>query len=78
MRLGFKIPLIGFTMLVLLVPILLLNGLVYERQQRAAEVRAEVAQSSSRAQRVTGPLLRVEIERAVPERRLVMEEACSA
>ncbi|ODU45239.1 cell envelope integrity protein CreD [uncultured Aquimonas sp.] len=74
MRLGFKIPLIGFTMLVLLVPILLLNGLVYERQQRAAEVRAEVAQSSSRAQRITGPLLRIEVERAVPERRLVMEE----
>lgn len=73
MRLGFKIPLIGFTMLVLLVPILLLNGLVYERQQRAAEVRAEVAQSSSRAQRITGPLLLVEVERSVPERRLVME-----
>lgn len=74
MRLGFKIPLIGITMLVLLIPILLLHGLVNERQQRAAEVRAEVAQSSSRAQRITGPLVRIEIERTVPERRLVMED----
>lgn len=73
MRLGFKLPLIGFIMLVLLVPILLLNGLVYERKQRAAEVRADVAQSSSRAQRLVGPLLRVEVEREVEDKQLVME-----
>lgn len=74
MRLGFKIPLIGFIMLVLLVPILLLNGLVYERKQRAAEVRAEVAQSSSRAQTLLGPLIRLELEREVEHKQLVMED----
>lgn len=73
MRLGIKIPLIGLTILVLLIPLLLLRGLVFERQQRALEVRAEVAQSSSRAQRLVGPLLRVEIEREIEDKQLVME-----
>jgi inner membrane protein len=73
MKLGLKLLVIGLVMVLLLVPILLLKGLVWERQQRAEEVRTEVAQSSSRAQRLLGPLLLVEIETEKDERRMVLE-----
>ena len=68
MRLGIKLPLIAATILALLIPLLMLSGLVQERQQRAAEVRDEVAQASSRSQRLLGPILRVVVEREVQHR----------
>jgi len=72
MRYGWKVLVIGGLTLLLLIPLLMLRGLVQERQQRAAEVRAEIAGSSSREQRVVGPLLRVQIEEMVRVRRKVM------
>lgn len=65
MRLGRKLLAIGGLILLLLIPIALLGGLVDERQQRAAEVVADIAQASANAQRVTAPLLKLEIERVV-------------
>jgi inner membrane protein len=73
MRYGWKVLVIGALTLLLLIPLLMLRGLVTERQQRAAEVRAEIAGSSSREQRVVGPLLRVQIEEVVRVRRKVTE-----
>jgi inner membrane protein len=46
--------------------LLMLRGLVDERQTRAAEVRADIAKSTSGAQVVTGPLLRLHIEHTIP------------
>lgn len=65
MKYGWKVLLIGALTLVLLLPLMLLRDLVQERQQRAAEVRAEIAASSSRAQQLTGPLLLLSIKRLV-------------
>lgn len=73
MRYGLKALLIGVVMLGLLIPILTLRGLVQERQVRAAEVRADIARASSRAQRLLGPLLLVHIEETVIERRQQVE-----
>ncbi|MGL6289132.1 MAG: cell envelope integrity protein CreD [Silanimonas sp.] len=65
MRLGRKLLAIAGLILLLLVPLALLGGLVEERQQRADEVVADIAQASANAQRVTAPLLRLEVERVV-------------
>src|SRR3546814_9733150 len=72
MRYGWKVLVIGVLTLLLLIPLLMLRGLVQERQQRAAQVRAEIAGSSSREQRLVGPLLRVQIEEVVRVRRKVV------
>ena len=65
MRLGRKLLAIGGLILLLLIPLALLDGLVDERQARAAEVVADIAQASANAQRITAPLLRLEVERVV-------------
>lgn len=62
-RLGLKALLILGLLVLLMIPLAMLGGLVSERQQRAAEVRAEIAQSTSREQTVLGPLLLLKIER---------------
>jgi len=72
MRYGWKVLLIGVLTLVLLIPLLMLRGLVQERQQRADAVRAEIAGSSSREQRLVGPLLRVQLEEVVRVRRKIV------
>jgi inner membrane protein len=65
MKLLFKLVLIGALLLVLAIPVMMLQGLVGERQQRGREAVEDIARSSSRAQTLVGPLLRVEIERRV-------------
>lgn len=65
MRPGRKLLAIGGLMLLLLIPLGLLGGLVEERQQRADAVVADIAQASARAQRITAPLLRLEVERVL-------------
>lgn len=60
-----KLLLIGLLLLLLALPIAMLQGLVAERQQRGREVAADIANASSRAQTVVGPLLRIEFERSV-------------
>lgn len=73
MRYGWKVLVIGALTLVLLIPLLMLRGLVQERQMRANEVREDIARSSSRAQRISGPLLRLTIEEVVRVRRTLTE-----
>ncbi len=62
-RFGLKLLLIGALILVLMVPMLLLRGLVLERQQRGRQATEEIAASSARAQTIVGPLLLLEGER---------------
>lgn len=62
MRSMAKLILIGGLVLVLLLPLLALQGLVHERMARAQEVRSEIAAASARSQRIVGPLLVLSIE----------------
>lgn len=71
MRLGLKLALVGFLLLLLFVPLAMLRGLVSERQQRGDEVAAEVAAASAGAQRIVGPLLLVEATRESTRKRVV-------
>ena len=57
MRTGLKLLTIGGLLIVLMIPILSLRGLVWERQQRGGEAAEDIARSSSRAQTLVGPLL---------------------
>lgn len=54
---GFKFFLIAFLILLLLVPLVLVFGLVSEREGRAREVEREVARTWGAAQQVSGPFL---------------------
>lgn len=73
MRIGVKLLTIGVVLVVLAVPLMMLRGLVHERQARAWQVAADVANSSSREQRLVGPLLLVETERLVRRRTVATE-----
>ncbi|MES1195970.1 MAG: cell envelope integrity protein CreD [Steroidobacter sp.] len=53
----FKLGAIGLLVLLLLIPLMQINGLVTERQQRRDEVVQDIARSSSYSQTLTGPLL---------------------
>lgn len=54
---GFKFFLISFLILLLLVPLLLVYGLVSEREGRANSVQADVARTWGGAQQIVGPFL---------------------
>ncbi len=54
---AFKFFLIAFLILLLLVPLVLVFGLVSEREGRAREVQGEVARTWGAAQQVSGPFL---------------------
>ncbi|KAF0814876.1 Inner membrane protein CreD [Andreprevotia sp. IGB-42] len=54
---GYKLLAIGFLVLVLMIVMSLVRSLVNERQHRAQEVVAEIAEHSARAQTLTGPFL---------------------
>ena len=56
-RMLFKGLLIGFFILVMLIPVALLSGLVSEREQRQNEVIAEVSSKWATQQTVTGPVV---------------------
>jgi inner membrane protein len=71
-----KIVLIGALLVALAIPVMMLQGLVYARQQRGIAVAEEIAGSSSRSQQLVGPLLRIEVERL--ERRTRMFEQAGA
>ena len=59
MRIGMKLFVVGVLLVLLMIPILMLDGLVAERQARGREVAEEVAAASSGPQHVAGPLLLV-------------------
>jgi inner membrane protein len=52
-----KFFVIGFLILLLLIPLLMVGGLVSEREGRSFEVRAEVARTWGGAQQIGGPFL---------------------
>jgi inner membrane protein len=54
---AFKIFVIGLIILILLIPLLMVSGLVYERESRAAQVKREVAQQWGSSQAISGPFL---------------------
>src|SRR5262249_3993971 len=56
---AFKFFLIAFLILLLLVPLVLVVGLVSEREGRARQVEAEVARTWGATQQVSGPFLLV-------------------
>ncbi|MNQ53055.1 inner membrane protein [compost metagenome] len=65
--LGFKLGIIALLMLLLMIPLMLIEGLIDERQLARDGVLANIAQSSSYSQRITGPILVVPYKRAVRE-----------
>ena len=55
--LSFKLGMIALLMLLLLIPLLLINGLIDERQSLRDSVVRDIAQSASFDQQLSGPLL---------------------
>ncbi len=55
--LGFKLGAIALLMLLLMIPLLMIDGLVDERQGLRHEVLQDIARSSSYRQQITGPIL---------------------
>ncbi|WP_176693147.1 cell envelope integrity protein CreD [Arenimonas terrae] len=74
MRIGLKLGLVGFLLLLLLIPLAMLGGLVEERQARGQEVAADIARSSAGAQDLVGPLLLVEAQKITEKKRVVSRD----
>lgn len=74
MRIGFKLALVGFLLLLLLIPLAMLGGLVEERQARGQEVAADIARSSAGPQDLVGPLLLVEAQKVTEKKRVVSRD----
>jgi len=74
MRLGLKLLLVGFLMLLLCIPLGYLRFLVEERQVRGDEVAAEIARASAGEQHIVGPLLLVEAEKTTEHKRVVTRD----
>ena len=55
--LGFKLGAIALLILLLMIPLLMIDGLVDERQGLRHEVLQDIARSSSYRQQITGPIL---------------------
>lgn len=54
---AFKLGLVGALILLLVVPLVIVHGLIMEREQRAREVRVEVGRTWGPEQRINGPFL---------------------
>ena len=55
--LSFKLGAIALLILLLLIPLLMIDGLVDERQNLRHQVLQDIARSSSYRQQITGPIL---------------------
>jgi inner membrane protein len=53
----YKLGVIGLLILLLLIPLMMIDGLIQDRQNRRNEVLHDIARSSSFSQQLTGPLL---------------------
>lgn len=53
----YKLGMIGLLILLLLIPLMMINGLIQDRQNRRNEVLHDIARSSSYSQQLSGPLL---------------------
>lgn len=65
--LGIKLGAIGLLILLLLIPLLMINGLIGERQSARNGVLDNIARSSSYSQQITGPILVVPYRQTVRE-----------
>jgi len=65
--LGFKIGAIALLIVLLMIPLLMIGGLVDERQALRAGVLDDIARSSSYSQQLTGPVLVVPYRKTVRE-----------
>ncbi|MEO8489927.1 cell envelope integrity protein CreD [Pseudomonas sp.] len=63
----FKLGAIALLILLLLIPLLMINGIIADRQYARDSVLEDIARSSSYSQRLTGPLM------VVPYRKIVRE-----
>ena len=63
----FKLGAIALLIVLLLIPLLMINGIIVDRQNTRDSVLADIARSSSYAQRLTGPVM------VVPYRKIVRE-----
>ena len=61
----YKLGMIGALILLLMIPLMMINGLIQDRQNRRDGVIEEIARSSSARQQITGPLLIVPYRRTV-------------
>ncbi len=66
-NLGIKLGVIALLILLLMIPLLLIGGMVSERQGLRDGVLADIAHSSSAQQQVTGPILVVPYRKTVRE-----------
>lgn len=53
----YKVGMIGLLILALMIPLMMINGLIQDRQSRRDEVVEDIARSSSYSQHISGPLL---------------------
>ncbi|UVE18177.1 cell envelope integrity protein CreD [Pseudomonas sp. LS44] len=65
--LGFKLGIVALLIVLLMIPLMLIDGLVDERQQLRDGVLDDIARSSSYSQQITGPILVVPYRRTVRE-----------
>ncbi|CAI8942205.1 MULTISPECIES: cell envelope integrity protein CreD [Pseudomonas] len=56
-KLSYKLAVIGFLIVLLLIPLFMIGGLIQDRQYQRDRVVRDIAQSSSFAQQITGPML---------------------
>lgn len=66
----YKLGAIALLILLLLIPLLMINGVIRDRQQLRDGVLMDIARSSSYAQRLTGPVLVVPYRKTVREWKL--------
>lgn len=66
----FKLGAIALLMLLLLIPLLMINGIISDRQQLRDGVLMDIARSSSYSQRITGPVMVVPYRKTVREWKL--------
>ena len=66
-NLAIKLGVIALLMLLLMIPLLMIGGMVSDRQQLRDGVLADIARSSSGAQHLTGPILVVPYRKTVRE-----------
>ena len=59
---GLKVTIIGGLIILLLIPTLIIQFIIYERESRRAEVLREVTAKWGAQQRLTGPILAIPVE----------------
>lgn len=66
----YKLGMIGLLILLLLIPLMMINGIIQDRQNRRDVVIGDIARSSSYSQQINGPMLIVPYRKKVQVSRL--------